>query len=682
MHRATSAAEDLATTSDVDVCELPIAGMTCASCVRRVEKALHGVDGVTDATVNLVTARATIRYDARTTSTAALARAIEAAGYEVPRATRRTTEKPDAKARAAAQRAAEDDEQRALVRDLKVAIVLTVPLLVLAMSHGAIIPATDGPIGRWAQLLLATPVVFGPGRRFLALAWRAARHRTADMNTLVSLGVLSGFAYSTAAVVAPSLFPHAEHGMAPHVYFEAAAAIITFVLLGKWLEPRSRRRLSDAVRGLVALQPATATRVDEARPTETESVAVEALSAGDRLLIRPGERVPTDAVVERGTSAIDESMLTGESMPVDKTPGDPIFGGTLNQMGALIARVTKTGSDTALARIVDAVEQAQGSRAPIARLADVVSGYFVPVVIGIALATFAIGCALDPSASGVATAVERFVAVLVIACPCALGLATPAAVAVGTGRGAELGVLIKGGAALEAASRIDEVIFDKTGTLTSGKPSLTDVVALDDRDAHALLSLVASVEAESEHPIGRAITRDASSRGATPSPVEGFSMSPGGGVSGRVGGARVVVGTAEHLGAAGVDATPLEARAEALAAAGKTPIFVAVDGALAGLVAVADRATPEAKRVVAELKAMSIDVVMSTGDRARTARAVADELGITRVIAEVKPEEKARVVRAARDRGRRVAMVGDGINDAPALAAAHVGIAVANASDI
>ncbi|WP_437994306.1 heavy metal translocating P-type ATPase [Sorangium sp. So ce145] len=706
--------------------ELPVQGMTCAACVRRVEKALRAAPGVQDAAVNLVTRRATITYDAQATTPAALASAIVEAGYEVPevpsaasfpeaaptaglpaapqadggpatspiagvRATSTAPERPAATAdvppprpqssaadRAAAMDAAEQKEQRTLRRDVAIAALLTAPLLAMAMSHGAI-PAFDGALARWLSLALATIVVFGPGRRFFRLAWSALRHRAADMNTLVSLGTGAAWLYSTAAVAAPGLFPHAEHGHAPPVYFEAAAAIVTFVLLGKLLETRARKRLADAVRGLVALQPKTARRV---RGDAEDEVPASSLAPGDLVRVRPGERIATDGEVVDGASAVDEAMLTGESMPVDKTAGSVVLGGTLNQSGALVFRVTKTGADTALARIVEAVEQAQGSRAPIARLADVVSGVFVPVVLGVASLAFAAWLAIDPTAAGLATAVERFVAVLVIACPCALGLATPAAVAVGTGRGAELGVLVKGGAALEAASRVDTVLLDKTGTLTSGRPELTDVVDLAGHGEAALLGLVAAAERESEHPVARAIVEGARGRGVGMEPASAFRAEIGHGIEARVSGRLVRIGTAAWLKRAGVDTAALETEADRLAALGRTPSFVAVDGRLAGLVAVADRPTEEARRAVAAMDELGVEVAMVTGDRAGAAHAVADELGIRAVFAEVRPEDKARIVRDQRAAGRRVAMVGDGINDAPALAGADVGIALGSGTDI
>ncbi len=651
-----------------EVCELPIQGMTCAACVRRVERALSKVEGVREARVNLVTERASVTYDPSATSEAALVRAVESAGYRVP-------EPAPGPADPAVDPEAE--ERNGLRRDFVVAAALTAPLLVMAMSHGAI-PGTDGAIGRWLQLVLASAVLAGPGRRIFRLAWAALRHRSTDMNTLVALGTGASFAYSAVAVMAPGLFPHAEHGAVPHVYFEAAAAIVTFVLLGKFLETRARKRLADAVRGLVALQPKHARRLTG---DLEEDVLVERLEPGDVVLVRPGERVPTDGLVLRGESAVDEAMLTGEALPIDKIAGDAVYGGTLNQSGSLTFRVTRTGKTTALARIVEAVQQAQGSKAPIARLADIVSGWFVPIVLGIALLTFFVWLVIEPTGAGLAVAIERFVAVLVISCPCALGLATPAAVAVGTGRGAELGVLVKGGAGLEAASRIDTVLLDKTGTLTAGRPELTDVVAHDIDEAD-LLSLVASLERESEHPIARAMVEGAAARGWKHESVSGFVSAAGGGVAGSVLGRAVRIGTSAWLAEGGVDTGPLERTADALAGRGRTPSFVSVDGRLAGLVAVADRPNPDAKRTVAALRALGIEVAMVTEDRERTARAIADELGIERVHAEVRPEGKAAIVAAERARGRIVAMVGDGINDAPALAGAHVGIAIGTGADI
>ncbi|AUX48220.1 carbonate dehydratase [Sorangium cellulosum] len=663
--------------------DLIVEGMTCAACVRRIERALLATGGVSDAKVNLVTRTATVTFDPTAASPGALVAAIERAGYNVPEGSAAPGSAAPGSAAAPADRsrAAEqslDGERRVLLRDFALALALSVPLLALGMSHGRI-PGADGPLGRLVQLALATAVIVGPGRRFFRLAWAALRHRAADMNTLVALGTGAAWAYSAVAVVAPELFPHAEHGVRPHVYFEAVGAIVSFVLLGKLLETRARKRLADAVRGLVALQPKTARRL---RGGLEEEIPAAELAPGDLVHVRPGERMPSDGEVVSGASAVDESMLTGEGLPVDKGAGAPVFGGTFNQSGQLTVRITKTGADTALARIVEAVEQAQGSKAPIARLADTVSGVFVPVVLGIAAVAFVAWVIVDPSASGLAAAVERFVAVLVIACPCALGLATPAAVAVGTGRGAELGVLVKGGAALEAASRVDTVFVDKTGTLTAGRPQLAAVEALPGVPEEELLRLVGSAELGSEHPVAKALVEGARARGLPLSAPEDFRAEAGRGVAARVAGRQVHLGTARYLAELGIDAAPLEELAQGLAGRGNTPSFVAVDGRLAGLVAVADLPTPEAREAVAALRRLGVHVAMATGDREATARAVARQLGIDEVFAEVRPEDKARLVREARERGRVVAMVGDGINDAPALAGAHVGIAVASGADI
>jgi P-type Cu+ transporter len=661
--------------------DLTVTGMTCAACVRRVEKALKGVPGVQDASVNLITSRATVQVDAERLAPDALDAAVQRAGYGVARQQGPAADSAPDRPKSDALASAEDQENLAIRRDFVIAAVLTVPLLIVAMSHGAI-PGTGGAFGRWLQLALATPVVFGPGGRFLRLAWGALRHRSADMNTLVSLGTLAAWTYSAAAVIVPRIFPHAEHGVHPHMYFEAAAGIVSFVLLGKLLETRARKRLSDAVRGLVALVPRTARRLRAGTSNDLEEVEATSLAVGDRLLVRPGERVPIDAEVTAGASAVDESMLTGESLPVDKAPGSAVFGGTLNGTGALTVRVTRTGNDTALARIVEAVEQAQGSRAPIARLADVVSGYFVYAVLAVATVALAAWWIADPSAAGFATAVERFVAVLVIACPCALGLATPAAVAVGTGRGAELGILVKGGAVLEAASRVNTVLLDKTGTVTSGRPQLTDVVTTGDLDEQEVLRRVAAVETGSEHPVARALVSAARERGIAVPALSDFASTPGRGVTGVVEGQRIVIGTPDWLDELGIETAALRPRADELAEQGRTPFFVAVENRAVALVAVADRPTDAARATIRELRQSGLDVALVSGDHERTARAVAQDLGIDRAYGGVRPEQKAAIVAQERARGRVVAMVGDGINDAPALAGAHVGVAIGSGADI
>jgi P-type Cu+ transporter len=650
--------------------DLPVQGMTCANCARRVEDALKAVPGVSEAHVSFATRSASV--SAEGVPVAVLERAVEAAGYHV---LKQAGKRLPVRERLHALDAMEHAATRGIASDLAVAAGLTAPLLVLGMSHGAI-PWAESAAGRRVALVIATALVVGPARRFFVLAWQALKHRASDMNTLVSIGVLASYGYSAAAVLAPHWFSHGAHRL-PHLYFEAAGAVVSFVLLGKLLEARAQRRLSEAVRALVALTPETTHRiVGEVE----EEVSVDDVGPGELVRVRPGERVPLDGMVLEGTSALDESMLTGEPLPVDKAPGAPVFAGTLNQTGALRVRVTRASPDTALARIIDAVEAAQGSRAPIARLADVVSSWFVPGVLIIALITLLGWCIAAPE--DLPHAIERMVAVLVIACPCALGLATPAAVAVGTGRGAELSVLVKGGAALEALSRVTTVFFDKTGTLTRGKPELVAVEALPGVDERRLLTQLASVERESEHPLARAVSAGAEARGASLAPVTQFSGEPGRGVQGRVNRVLIRIGTGEWLRAAGVDPSPLEPRAQALAASGASAFFVAVDGTLAAVIGVSDALRPESQTVVASLRALGLRVALLSGDRLPTASVVASALGIDEVHAELLPTQKAELVAAAQARGEHVAMVGDGINDAPSLAQAEVGIAMGSGAAV
>jgi Cu+-exporting ATPase len=665
--------------------ELPVLGMTCAACVRRVERAIGNVPGVTRAEVNLPLSRAHVEMDpARATAAAAVA-AIRGAGYEVPAdalepAGPRATDGGAAGGHAHAD--PHDAAISALRRDAIVAVVLAAPLVAIAMAHGRLL---DGAAGAYVQAALGTAVVFGPGRRFFRLAWSALRHGGADMNTLVALGTGAAWGYSAVALIAWRGSEHAAHTHPPMLYFEAAAAIVAFLTIGKLLEARARKRLADAVRGLVALEPPVAHRLGPATETETETdVPVASLVAGDVVVIRPGERLPADGTVIAGRSAVDESTLTGESVPVDKAEGAPAYAGTLNTTGALTVRVARAGAATALARIARAVEDAQAGKAAIARLADQVSAVFVPIVLAIAAITFAAWLVADPSRDGAVVALTRMVAVLVIACPCALGLATPAAVAVATGRGAELGVLYKGGAAIEIAAAIDTVLVDKTGTLTANRPTLIGIDAAPGTDPDALLAAAAAAERASEHPLARAIVAGAADRGLAAAAARATDLvaAPGEGVTATVDGRVVRVGGRGHLAAAGIDPAPLDAAAERHAAAGATPVYVAIDGAAAGVLAVADPPAPGAAATVAALRAQGVEVVMVTGDRAGAAHAIAAAVGIDRVHAEVRPHDKARLVVEEQRRGRRVAMVGDGINDAPALAAADLGVAMGTGTEI
>ncbi len=651
--------------------DLEISGMSCASCVRRVETALANVAGVSSASVNLVTKEAHVELRDRRVEPRALVEAVTKAGYGARVKTNERAPDPH-------------DETRRAGRAALIAAVFGVPLLVVGMAHDAF-PWASTAAGRWAQLVVATVVVFGPGARFFVAAGKALRHRAADMSTLVALGSGAAWAYSAAATAAPQLFDHFEHGVMPHVYFEAAAAIVTFVLLGRYLEARSRERLTQAVGSLAALQPKQARRV---RGEGEDEVPVETLAVGDLVRVRPGERIAADGEVVEGRSEVDEALLTGESMPVSKIAGSSVLAGSINRGAPLTFRVVRVARDSTAARIAAAVADAQRSRAPIARFADVVAGYFVPAVVGIAFVTLAVWLVIDPS-----VALERFVAVLIIACPCALGLATPAAVAVATGRGAELGVLIKGGEPLETLSRIDTVLLDKTGTLTAGHPEVTEMITAASaatpeprvaaaNAATSVLRLAAALEQDSEHPIARAVVGAAKARGITPPRARDIAVEHGSGVAGDVEGRAVRLGSASWLGAAGIDIGGLAAQADRLAAEGKTPIFVAVDGELAALFAVADTVRASSKTAVHALQRLGLDVVMVSGDRELVARAVATDLGIARVVAGVRPEEKARIVGDERGGGKRVAMVGDGINDAPALAAADIGIAVGSGTDV
>ena len=657
--------------------ELPVAGMTCAACARRIELRLRKTEGVGDAGVNFATGRATVLFDPSRTDARALRGRIEEIGYRVVEAA------PEGEADGVGpEELARRAERLDLRRRFAVAAVLGLPLLVISMSHGAV-PAFDVPWLNWLQLALAAPVVFYSGAPFYRGAWAALRHGAADMNTLIATGTGAAFLYSVVATAAPRLVAEASgghHAGAAPVYFEAAAVIVALILLGRLLEARAKGRTSEAIRGLVGLQARTA-RVVRAGGRH-EDVPVGDVLPGELILVRPGEKVPTDGVVTEGRSAVDESMLTGESMPVEKSPGMEVFGATVNRAGSFTLRATRVGRDTVLRQIVRLVEEAQGRRAPIARLADVVSGYFTPAVIVIAAVTFVVWFAVSPPGSRLPTALVRAVSVLIVACPCALGLATPTAVLVGTGRGAEAGVLFRSGEALETAHKVRTVVLDKTGTITAGEPDVTGFVAAEGFAEDETLRLAASVERASEHPLGQALVRRADARGLAFAPVEEFESFAGRGVEGTVEGMRVAVGGAKLMRERGIRLGALEARAATLADEGATPVYVALDGRAAGLFAVADRVRSESKEAIAALKSLGVEVLMLTGDDRRTAEAVAREVGITRVLAEVLPDGKAEAVKALQAEGKPVAMVGDGINDAPALAQADLGVAVGTGADV
>jgi len=647
-----------------------IEGIFCASCVQKVESSMMAVPGVVSAAVNVATGGVTVEAVPGTVSTEDLAAAAARAGNY-----RLVTQTGARTAPGETREAREARELGSLRRDLVLAAVLSALVFVGGMPEifpfVRRIPATPRHV---ALFFLTTPVMFWAGRRFFVGFWSALRHRTADMNTLVAVG--TGAAYALSVVV--TFAPHAvAHGTTDaHVYYDTSAMIITLVLLGRFLEQRARRRASMAVRRLADLTPATASVV---RGGAEMQVPLAEVTVGDTVLVRPGGRVPVDGVLLTGSSAIDESMVTGESVPVDKGPGDEVVGGTVNATGAFEFRATRTGDATVLARIIRMVEDAQGSKAPIQRLADRVAAVFVPVVMGVSAVTFVAWLALGAEPA-LPMALLNAVAVLVIACPCAMGLATPTAIIVGTGRGAEMGILIKGGEVLEEAHRLTTVVLDKTGTLTRGKLALTDVVPAEGSTDDDLLGAAATAERASEHPIAQAVVSEAVARGVPMRHAETFEAVPGKGVRARAGGSNLLVGTAAFLRENGVSVP--DGAGAAIESAGRTPLLAARDGRFLGALGVADTLRPEARSAVAELRSMGLSVVMLTGDRERIARSIGDAAGVDRVIAEVLPADKASAVEELQRKGEIVAMVGDGVNDAPALARADLGIAVGTGTDI
>jgi heavy metal translocating P-type ATPase len=656
-----------------ETAELALGGMHCASCVGRIERALLGVPGVLEASVNLATERARVRLLRGAATPADLAAAVEKAGYRAEP----VREENDAAADTGAER--RGAERAEGERALRVAALLTVPLLVLDMgahlvpAFGDLLARMAGEGGvRLAQFALATAVLFGPGLRFFRHGLPALFRGAPDMNSLVALGTAAAWAYSTVATLAPFLLPSGS----ANVYFEAAAVIVTLVLLGRALEARARDRASDTIRRLVELQPRTA-RLRRSGG-EVAEVPVAQLRPGDVVEVRPGERLPADGDVAEGESHVDESMITGEPMPVRKSAGAPVVGGTVNGAGALAVRVSRTGADTVLAGIVRTVEGAQAAKLPIQAVVDRVTRWFVPAVLALALGTVAAWLLLGPDP---ALALVNGVAVLIIACPCAMGLATPVSILVGTGRGAAMGVLFRRGDALQALSETRVVAFDKTGTLTRGRPELTDLHLAPGFAREEVLALVAAAEAPSEHPIARALVA-AATEGAPAARPERFETLVGKGVRATVGGATVAVGSPRLMAELGLDPAPFAAEAARLAEDGKTPLYAAIDGRLAAVLAVSDPIRPTTPAAVAALRARGLRVALLSGDDARTANAVARRLGIAEVAAELSPEGKLDAIRRLQAEHGRLAFVGDGINDAPALAAADVGIAVGGGTDI
>jgi Cu+-exporting ATPase len=646
-------------------------GVTCASCAVNIEKGLSYLPGVDDIKVNVGNDRVTASYDPALISPDKMQKAIESAGYKVRRRSQPgSTETEDRES------AARVTERRELARRLIIAAVLSLPVVFSVMAHDLFgvtwIPSIL--LNRWFQLALITPVMFYCGWPIHRTGWLTLSHRTADMNTLITIGTTAAYGYSLVVTVAPGILPENLR----QVYFESVGVIITLILFGRLIEAIAKGGTGEAIRKLIGLQARTARVVRDGRE---QDIPIEEVRVGDVVIVRPGEKVPVDGEIIEGRSTLDESMVTGESLPVTRDKGDSIIGATINQTGSFRFRATRVGKDTMLAQIIQLVEQAQGSKAPIQRLADLVASRFVPGVIFIAIITFIVWYNFGPAPALIFSLVNA-VAVLIIACPCALGLATPLSIMVGTGKGAQNGILIRSAEALETAHKLKILVLDKTGTITKGKPSLTDVVPADGIGADELLRLVASAERSSEHPLGQAIVQSARDRGLVLTEPGNFESFTGQGIKVAVDGRSVLVGTRYLLEDAGMLTAELEKQAERLAADGKTVMYAAVDGRPAGIVAVADTVKEESAAAIAALKRLGIEVVMITGDNRHTAAAIARQVGIERVLAEVLPQDKALEVKRLQGENKLVGMVGDGINDAPALAQADVGIAIGTGADV
>ena len=638
----------------------PVGGMTCASCVSRVEKALRDVSGVVSVNVNLASEKATVEYtdDA---DIGELHRAVADAGYVLG------DESPEIDGLSAASQREANDLKCRFIFSLGIAVTI------MALSMVDAFAFAFKPYILWA---LATPVQFWAGLRFYKGAWGALKHKTADMNTLIAVGTSAAYLYSVSVVLFPQFFM--EAGIGHGLYFDTSAMIIALILMGRFLESRAKGQTSEAIKKLIGLRPKTATVV---RDGVTVDIAIENVLAGDILRVKPGDKIPVDGIVIEGYSTVDESMLTGESMPAEKKNGDTVTGATINTTGSFDFRAIRVGKDTVLSQIIRLVEEAQGSKAPIQRLADVIASYFVPIVIGVAVLTFFIWLVLGPQPS-FTYALLNFVAVLIIACPCALGLATPTAIIVGTGKGAEYGILIKNGEALERAHKINTILLDKTGTLTVGRPKVTGISPVQPFSEDEVLSLAASIEQNSEHPLAKAIVTLAEEKHIELSKVDQFNALPGFGIIAAVKGRNILLGNDVLMRDNEIEISGVNREVELFRGEGKTVLFLSVDKKVAGLIAVADTLKPDAFEAVRSLKALKIEVVMVTGDNRRSADFIARQAGIERVIAGVLPENKAKEVKTLQEKGRVVAMVGDGINDAPALAQADIGVAIGTGTDV
>ncbi|MFC1952818.1 heavy metal translocating P-type ATPase [Chloroflexota bacterium] len=649
----------------------PVTGMTCASCIANVEKALKEVKGVISVSVNLATEKATVEYEAGKTGIVYFRTAAEDAGYGIGN-------------EVSPENIIEHDtltesnlrEIKTLKNKLFLSGGIGLFMLIVAVSEmtGSWMPSIFG--NRYLLWILATPVQFWAGWQFYKGAWARLKHKASNMNTLIAVGTSAAYFYSVAAILFPGFF--ATGGREANVYFDTAVIIVALILLGRFFEARAKGQTSDAIKKLVGMQPKTARVI---RQNQEIDIPIEKVSVGDIVIVRPGERVPVDGIIMEGYSSLDESMISGESIPVEKNVNDQVIGATINKTGSFRFETTKVGKDTVLAQIIKLVEEAQGSKAPIQRLADIISAYFVPTVITIATITFILWYFWGPTPT-LTFALLNFVAVLIIACPCALGLATPTAIMVGTGKGAENGVLIRSGEALETAHKIKTIILDKTGTLTRGQPVVTDIVAISDFREDELLKMAASAERGSEHPLGESIVNSAREKGLILSDTTEFNAIPGQGIKARVEGHQMLLGNLKFMQEHKIFLDDLEKKADQFSIEGKTPMFLGIDGKAGGIIAVADTLKPDSKAAVKELHRLGLEVVMLTGDNKRTAEAIAKEVGIDRAMAEVLPEHKSGEVKKLQNEGKVVAMVGDGINDAPALAQADVGIAIGTGADV
>jgi Cu+-exporting ATPase len=670
LSRLIEKVKDLGYGAKVEKVTLPVQGMTCASCVNKVEKALRSLKGVVSVSVNFATERASVEYIPEEVTITDLKRAVRDAGYQVLEVKEEDIVEKE--------RLARERELSRLQWKFIIGAILLVPILLLMYGAHVFEKWVGLPkeMNFLIQFLLATPVQFWAGWQFYVGFWKATKHKTSDMNTLIAVGTSAAYLYSLIAMFFPHLFM--VKGLMLDVYFDTSAAIIVLILLGRFLEARAKGRTSEAIKKLIGLQPKTARVI---RNGNEADIPVEEVGQGDLVVVRPGEKIPVDGIVREGYSSVDESMVTGESLPVEKKAGDSVIGATMNKSGTFKFEATKVGKDTVLAQIIRLVQEAQGSKPPIARMVDVIASYFVPIVIAIAIVTFIVWYFFGPHPA-LTYAFLNFVAVLIIACPCALGLATPTSIMVGTGKGAENGILIRGAEALETAHQLKTIVLDKTGTLTKGEPSVTDIVDSEKFSRKEILFLAASAEKGSEHPLGEAIVNKAKEENLVLLDPKDFQAIAGHGIEATIDSKRILLGNPKLMEEKKIFLNGFSEKAESLSGEGKTPMFLAVDGEAAGIIAVADTLKESSKEAVGALHRMGLEVVMLTGDNQRTAKAIAQQIGINRVLAEVLPEMKAEEVKRLQAEGKKVGMVGDGINDAPALAQADVGIAIGTGTDV